>query len=53
MEKSLGKKFHCEAGDGMQSCELPVAEKRTFMLMAEESAREKQTLVGCYYYYER
>jgi hypothetical protein len=54
MEKMLGKKLqHCEASDGMQSCELPIEEQRTFTLMAEDGAQVKQTLVGCYYYYEK
>jgi hypothetical protein len=54
MEKALGKKLlHCEASDGMKSCELEVAQQRTITLMAEDSPKSKQTLIGCYYYYEK
>lgn len=54
MEKVLGKKLvHCEASDGMKSCELAVAPQRTITLMAEDSAKSKQTLIGCYYFYEK
>ena len=53
-EKSLGKKLgKCETGDNMRSCELEIADKRTFMLMAEDSAKSTTTLVGCFYYYEK
>lgn len=54
VENALGKKFtHCEKGDSMTMCELAIAEKRTVTLMAEDSPKAKQTLIGCYYYYER
>ena len=53
-EKSLGKKLQkCETSDNMRTCELEIAEKRTFMLMAEDSPKSTTTLVGCYYYYEK
>jgi len=53
-EKSLGKKLQkCEASDNMRTCELDIAEKRTFTLMAEDSPKSTTTLVGCYYYYEK
>lgn len=48
--KPLGK---CETGDGMRSCALEIAEKRTLMLMAEDNAKATTTLVGCYYFYEK
>jgi hypothetical protein len=54
IEKTIGKKLaHCEKGDGMNACELAVAEKRTVMLMAADTPKSRETLVGCYYYYER
>ncbi|MGN6149447.1 MAG: hypothetical protein ACTHPD_12980 [Rhizomicrobium sp.] len=54
VEKAIGKKFpHCERSDGMNACELAVAEKRTVMLMAADAPKTRETLVGCYYYYER
>ncbi len=52
--KALGKPLtECDASEGMKSCELQIAEKRTFMLMAEDSPKSTTTLVGCYYYYEK
>jgi hypothetical protein len=48
--RSLGK---CETSDGMQACELEIAEKRTITLMAEDSAKNTTTLIGCYYLYEK
>lgn len=53
MEREFGKKLqHCQASDGMTACELDIAEKRTFTVMAEDDAKDK-TLIGCYYYYEK
>jgi hypothetical protein len=54
LEKSLGKKLgKCETGDDMRMCELEIAEQRTVTLMAEDSPKSTQTLVGCYYLYEK
>jgi hypothetical protein len=54
MEKTLGKKVgKCETGDGMKMCELKTAEQRTFTLMAGDTPKAAQTLVGCYYFYEK
>jgi len=54
MEKALGKKLqHCEASDNMKSCELEVAPQRTVTMMAEDSPKSRQTLIGCYYFYEK
>ncbi len=54
IEKVVGKPFKdCEVGDGMRSCGLEVGPKRTVLLMTGESGKAKQTLVGCYYYYEK
>jgi hypothetical protein len=54
MEKALGKTLqHCEASDNMKSCELEVAPQRTITLMAEDSPKSRQTLIGCYYFYEK
>jgi len=53
-EKSLGKPLKkCEVGDGMRTCELDIADKRTFMLMAGDDAKATPTLAGCYYFYEK
>jgi hypothetical protein len=54
VEKALGKRLaHCEASDGMRSCELAVAPQRTVTLMADDKPGSRQTLVGCYYLYEK
>lgn len=54
IEKALGKSLgKCEASDGMRACELEIAEQRTVTLMAEDDAKSTQTLVGCYYLYEK
>ena len=53
LEKMLGKPFaKCEASDGMHSCERQIADQRTLTLMAEDNAKN-ETLVGCYYFYEK
>jgi hypothetical protein len=54
MERSLGKTLqHCETGDGMKTCDLEIAPQRTVTLMAEDSPKSHQTLIGCYYFYEK
>jgi len=54
MEKALGKKLqHCEASDNMKTCDLEVAPQRTVMVMAEDNPKSRQTLIGCYYFYEK
>lgn len=53
MEHAFGKPLqHCDHSEGMNTCELDIAEKRTFMVMAEDDMKDK-TLIGCYYYYAR
>ena len=53
-EQALGKPLEkCEISYGMRTCELDIAEKRTFTLMAEDSATSTSTLAGCYYFYEK
>jgi hypothetical protein len=54
VEKTIGKTLkHCETSDGMRTCDLDIAEKRTVTLMADATGREKTTLVGCFYFYEK
>ena len=53
-EKLAGKTFKtCETGEGMRSCELEIAEKRTLMILGGDSAKSKTTLLGCYYFYAK
>lgn len=42
----------CEASEGTRGCELAIAQERTFMLMTADNA-PTQTLVGCFYLYEK
>jgi hypothetical protein len=53
VEKTVGKSLkNCETGEGMHTCDLAVAEKRTVMVMSTDADKTK-TLVGCYYFYEK
>lgn len=52
-EKQLGHPMKCESGDGMKTCEFPIAEQKTAMLMAEDNGNAKTSLIGCYYFYEK
>lgn len=53
MEKTLDRKLQqCEASDGMHSCALDIADKRSFTIMAMDNEKSS-TLVGCYYFYEK
>jgi len=54
LEKRLGKSFKkCETGDNMLTCELEIGDKKTILLMAEEDGKITNTLLGCFYYYEK
>ena len=54
VERTIGRLLgKCETGDGMRTCALEIAEKRTLMLMAPDGSNGGETLVGCYYYYEK
>lgn len=53
-EKALGKTLgKCETGDGMRTCELEIAKERTITLLAGEHDERHETLLGCYYLYEK
>ena len=54
LTSELGKPLeHCEAGEGMRSCELSIAEQRTVILASNDPPNDKTTLLGCYYFYEK
>jgi hypothetical protein len=54
LENKLGKPLQqCETSDGMKACELELAPQKSIVLMAEDRANSKSTLVGCAYYYEK
>jgi hypothetical protein len=53
IERSLGRPLaHCDAEEGMKSCELQLSEKRNVMLMQDDQ-KDATTLLGCYYFYEK
>lgn len=54
LEKIAGKKLgQCESSDGMKTCALQIAEQRTITVMAVDGQKPEQTLIGCYYFYEK
>jgi hypothetical protein len=54
LEQKLGKPLRqCETGEGMRTCALPIAERRTVILMSGDPPNDRTTLVGCYYFYEK
>jgi hypothetical protein len=54
VEKALGKPLKkCESAEGMRTCGLEIAPQRTVMLMAEDRPGARDTLIGCYYFYEK
>ena len=54
VEKALGKTIaKCETGDDMRMCGLEIAPQRTVTLEAEDKAGAHDTLIGCYYFYEK
>jgi hypothetical protein len=54
LEKAMGKPLqHCEDSDGMKACEFAVAPQRTVTLMAADDPKSRQSLIGCYYFYEK
>jgi hypothetical protein len=54
VEKALGKPLKdCEASDGMKTCALELAPQHDVTIMAEDSPAAHQTLIGCYYFYEK
>jgi hypothetical protein len=54
IEKALGRTVpHCETSDGMKSCALEIAPQRSIILMSDDNPKSQQTLIGCYYFYEK
>lgn len=53
-ETALGKTLTgCEGSDGLTSCSLQLAPKRTAMLVSPTNKPEVGTLAGCYYEYQK
>ena len=54
VETAVGKPLeHCEAGDDMRMCGLEIAPQRTVTLEGEDKPGAHDTLIGCYYFYEK
>jgi len=54
IETQVGKTLkNCDSAEGMKTCELELAPKKTIMLLAEGKGTAKSTLMGCAYYYEK
>lgn len=53
VEKLVGKPLQCSVDEGMTSCSIELAEKKSVMLASEGDAAEKSSLLGCFYYYEK
>lgn len=54
VERKSGKPFRkCETSDNMRTCAVQIGDKKTLMLMAEDPPTTTETLVGCYYFYEK
>jgi len=54
LEKAAGVSLtDCQTGEGVRTCGHQLAEKKTLMMMAPASGTPKETLLGCYYYYEK
>lgn len=52
VERKIGRPLKCQAGDNMHGCELPIADKRSLTVAADDN-RPTATLIGCYYFYEK
>jgi hypothetical protein len=53
LEGPLGRTMACQNSEEGRACELKIGEKKTVVLMSDGDGKAKQTLVGCYYYYEK
>jgi hypothetical protein len=53
LESQLGRTMTCENSEEGRGCELKIGEKKTVVLMSDANGKSKQTLLGCYYYYEK
>lgn len=53
LEGQLGRTMKCEGSAEGQGCEAKIGEKKTVVLMSDGDGKAKQTLLGCFYYFER
>jgi len=53
LEGQLGRTMTCQNSEEGRGCELKIGEKKTVVLMSDGDGKSKQTLLGCYYYYEK
>lgn len=53
-EQVLGKPLtKCETSEGTRTCELEIAEKKTYVMIADATGKTTTTLAGCFYFYEK
>jgi hypothetical protein len=54
LARRVGKPLgHCETSDGMRTCGVQLAAQRTVTVMSSDDPKTTQTLIGCYYFYEK
>ena len=54
VEKSLGRRLEeCRTGEGTRTCQLPLGDRKTVMLLGDPSGKLKSAVIGCFYYYEK
>lgn len=53
LESQLGRPMTCQNSEEGHGCELKIGKEKTVVLMSDENGKSKQTLLGCYYYYEK
>ena len=53
LEGQLGRTMKCEGSAEGQGCEVKIGENKTVVLMSDGDGKARQTLLGCYYYYEK
>ena len=53
LESRLGRPMSCQNSEEGHGCELKIGEEKTVVLMSDENGKSRQTLLGCYYYYEK
>ena len=51
-EKEFGRTMSCTRESDGTGCELKLGPKKTAVIMADDP-KQKQTLLGCFYYYEK
>lgn len=53
VEQRIGKPMKCERGDGMNSCEVKLGDKRNAVVVAPDARGASESLIGCFYLYAK